>query len=202
MQPNVDPIDLMADFEVVIRKSFNSSFHNSPIVACLFYLGQYIFRKIVDLGLKEKYNKHSEFCLKVRCFSALAFLPIEDVEEAYEELIDDDEIPSEVIAYFDVTYMGTVRGSGARKRRDLSIFLLDLWNVNERILQELPITNNAAEGFHSAIKRSAGLVLYWGSYGLARVSSLLKLDQMSLDQKSIGRKEVGHKDVAKCRRTK
>ena len=68
LQPNVNPIDLMADFEVAIHKSFNS---------------------------------------------ALAFLPTEDVEEAYEELID-DEIPSELTAYFDVTYMGVVRGRGAR----------------------------------------------------------------------------------------
>ncbi|XP_068246463.1 uncharacterized protein [Palaemon carinicauda] len=156
MQPNVDPVDLMADFEVAIHKSFNSSFPNSSIAACLFHLGQSIFRKIVDLGLKEKCNKHSEFCLKIRCFSALAFLPTEDVGEAYEELIDDDEIPSELITYFDVTFMGVVRGRGARRRRDSPIFPIDVWNVNERILQDLPRTNNAAEGFHSAIKRSAG----------------------------------------------
>ena len=52
--------------------------------------------------------------------------------------------------------MGVVRGRGARRRRDPPIFPLDVWNVNERLLQDLPRTNNAAEGFHYAIKRSAG----------------------------------------------
>ena len=54
MQPNADPLDLMADFEVAVQKSFNSSFPNSSIVACCFHLSQSIFRKITDLGLKQK----------------------------------------------------------------------------------------------------------------------------------------------------
>ena len=123
-------------------------------MACLFHLSQSVFRKITDLGLKEKYNKDSEFCLKIRCFSALAFLPVEDVEEAYEDLIDDEEIPAEFISYFDLTYIGVVRGRGARRRRESPTFPIAVWNVNQHILQDLPRTNNAAEGFHSAIKRS------------------------------------------------
>ena len=43
----------------------------------------------------------------------------------------------------------------ARRRREPPTFPIAVWNVNQRILQDLPRTNNAAEGFHSTIKRSA-----------------------------------------------
>ena len=99
-----------------------------------------------------KFNQQKS--LFFECFSVLAFLPTKDVEKAYEELIDNKKIPSEFIAYFDLTYMGVVRGRGARQRRDPPIFPLAIWNISERFLQDLPRTNNAAEGFHSAIKHS------------------------------------------------
>ncbi|CAI9715233.1 Hypothetical predicted protein [Octopus vulgaris] len=152
MQLNAYPLELMADFEVAVH---TSSFPNSFIVPCLFHLSQSVFRKITDLGFKEKYNKDSEFCLKIRCFSTLSFLVIEDVEEVYEELIDDEEIPAEFIAYYDLNYIGVVRERGARRRKPPR-FLIAVWNVNQRILLDLPRTNNTAEEFHSAIKRSAG----------------------------------------------
>ncbi|CAI9717560.1 Hypothetical predicted protein [Octopus vulgaris] len=80
----------------------------------------------------------------------LAFLLVQDVEEVYEELIDDEKIPAEFIAYFDLTYIDVVRRRGARRRKEPPTFPIAVWNVNQRILQDLPITNNAEEGFHSA----------------------------------------------------
>ena len=74
---------------------------------------RHLSKKITDLGLKEKYSEDSEFCHRIRSFSSLTFLPVEDVENAYEDLIDDEEIPAEFIAYFDLTYKGVVRGHGA-----------------------------------------------------------------------------------------
>ncbi|XP_068234088.1 uncharacterized protein [Palaemon carinicauda] len=102
LQPLLNPSELMVDFEIAIQRAFTSIFPNCSIVGCLFNLGQSLYWKITDLGLREKYNTESDFFLKVRCFSALAFIPVAGVEEAYEELTDDDEIPGEFISYFDV----------------------------------------------------------------------------------------------------
>ncbi|CAI9718242.1 Hypothetical predicted protein [Octopus vulgaris] len=71
------------------------------------------------------------------------FLPVEDVGEAYEELIQVEEMP-------------VVKGHGARRRRRPPTFLIAVWNVNQRILQDRPRTNNAAEEFHSVMKLLAG----------------------------------------------
>ncbi|CAI9738575.1 Hypothetical predicted protein [Octopus vulgaris] len=146
MQTKAYPLDFMADFEAAVHEAFNSSFPNSSIVAGLFHLNQSVFRKIIDLSLKEKDYKDSEFCLKTRCFSAMAFLPVEDVEEVYGELKDDEEVPAEFIANFDLTYIEVVRGCGARQRRGPPTFPITVWNVNQRMLQDLPRTNNAAVG--------------------------------------------------------
>ncbi|XP_066963162.1 uncharacterized protein [Macrobrachium rosenbergii] len=40
------------------------------------------------------------------------------LEEAYEDLLDDEEMPAEFITYFDLAYIGIVRGRGARRRRE------------------------------------------------------------------------------------
>ena len=86
----------------------------------------------------------------------MAFIPLADVEEAYEELTDDDEIPGEFISYFDVNYMGVVRGHGRRRRRERPLFPMTIWNVNSRVVNNLPRTNNALEGYHSSLKFSLG----------------------------------------------
>ncbi|XP_066947085.1 uncharacterized protein [Macrobrachium rosenbergii] len=155
MQPLVNPSELMVDFEIAIHRAFTSVFPNCSIVGCLFHLGQSLYQKTTDLVLRGKYKSESDFCLKVRCFSALAFLSVADVEEAYEELTDDDEIPGEFISYFGVNYMGVVRGHGRRRRREPPLFPMELWNVNNRIVNNLPRTNNALEGYHSSLKLGA-----------------------------------------------
>lgn len=42
----------------------------------------------------------------VRCLPALAFVPLEDVEDAFEELVDHPEFPEEahaLVAYYEVS---------------------------------------------------------------------------------------------------
>ena len=62
-----------------------------------FHSEQAIYRKIVDLNFKVKYHNDSSFSHKVRCFLALAFLPVADVVNGFEELSEDDNIPAEFL---------------------------------------------------------------------------------------------------------
>ena len=55
--------------------------------------------------------------VRVRCFLALAFLPIDDVVDEFEELVDDDGILQSLVSYFENTYIGPIRGRGSSKRR-------------------------------------------------------------------------------------
>ncbi len=59
---------------------------------------------------KEQYNNDPSFALKIKCFSAMAFLPLEDVVDAFELLSDDEAIPAEFISYFEGTYILIQRG--------------------------------------------------------------------------------------------
>lgn len=65
----------------------------------------------MESDIREKYNRDSEFSLKIRSFSGLAFLSIETVEQVYVELKDDEVTSVEYIAYFDI---GVVKRRGAK----------------------------------------------------------------------------------------
>ena len=84
------------------------------------------------------------------CFPALSALPIEDVTEVFEALIDEDideKLPAAYISYFENNYIGQKR----RNRRLTPTFPIEIWNVRDRILNDNPRTNNAIEGFHSGL---------------------------------------------------
>ena len=65
-------------------------FEGINIWGCLFHLGQNSYRKIVEIGYKGMYSNDNEFRELAGCFPALSVLPIEDVTEVFEVLIDED----------------------------------------------------------------------------------------------------------------
>ena len=121
-----------------------------------FHLGQALYRKISTLGFRERYNTDPSFSLKIRKLTALAFLPPNDVIEAYEDLIDDDDFSNDLITYFDVTYIGVAKGRADRRRRQNPMFPISVWNVRQRVLEDLPRTNNPLESFHHHFNSAAG----------------------------------------------
>ena len=90
----------------------------------------------------------------MKSFCALAFLKTDEVISAFEQLADNDNVPSAFISYFECTYIGIVRGRGGRQRRDLPMFPIALWNVRSRLENNLPKSNNSVEGFHNALRSS------------------------------------------------
>ncbi len=84
----------------------------------------------------------------------MAFLPLENVVDAFELLSDDEAIPAEFISYVEGTYILIQRGRDERRRRVEPLFPTEMWNVRERTLNDQPRTNNAVEGFHRALRVS------------------------------------------------
>lgn len=104
----------------------------------LYCTTQANYRKIQELGLTCRYAGSSNFRLVVRILMALAFLPINEVNRAFEIL---DQIIRENIAdlgkfldYFQTQWM----------------FLINQWNVHSHHLR----TNNDLEAWHFAMLRS------------------------------------------------
>ena len=73
------PEHIMMDFEKAHINSFLSVFPSASISCCLFHLSQNVYRKVCEIGFKERYHHDNEFSIKIRCFSALAFFPPNDV---------------------------------------------------------------------------------------------------------------------------
>ena len=64
-----------SDFETAAYSSMRSLFPQLSIECCFFHFGQANWHKISELGLRTKYVDDLDFSLKVRMFTALAFLP-------------------------------------------------------------------------------------------------------------------------------
>ncbi|XP_068237231.1 uncharacterized protein [Palaemon carinicauda] len=152
LKPKLNPKSLLTDFEIGAQKGFINMFPEATISSCLFHLSKSIFKKICDLGFRQRYKEDEAFNLKIRCFSALSFLPLSDVVEGFIDLSDDTDLPPEFIAYFEMTYIGQVRGR--RGIRMEPIFAIASWNVRERVINQLPRSNNSLEGLHNALQYS------------------------------------------------
>ncbi|XP_076064968.1 uncharacterized protein LOC143039010 [Oratosquilla oratoria] len=150
---NVEPATVMMDFEKAAINSLLDIFPSSDVTCCLFHLLQNVYKQVVTIGFKQQYHQDDDFSLKVRCLSALAFLPIDDVIDGFEELTDDDDFPQELVSYFETYYIGGMRCRGQRRRRVEPVFPIHLWNVHERAENGMPRTNYV-EGFHNALRTS------------------------------------------------
>ena len=147
LMPSLDPSTMLLDFEKATIKSFQRCFPNCLITLCLFHMSKNVYYKVVETGNKQRYHDEEDFNLKIRCLPALAFLPSEDVDDAFNVLSEDDAIPDEILTYFKGTYIGDFRGRGQNRRRVQPMFPLELWNTRDRALQGLPRTTNNLESW-------------------------------------------------------
>lgn len=120
---------------------------------------------------------------KLRSLAALSFLPPNEVAEAFEDL--HEEMPQEcadLLSYFEDSYVGRMR----RNRRMDPIFRIDIWNNHERVMNDLPRTTNAVEGWHCAFGKACG-----GSHlNLFKFIGVLKREQ-SLNEVKIAQLLAG-----------
>lgn len=80
-------------------------------------------------------------------------VPPSEVIGAFEELVDNDDLPQGLISYFETHYIGGVRGRDPRRRRVAPTFVVDImWNGFEGTLNNLPNTNNSVEGLITPYK--------------------------------------------------
>ena len=151
------PLTVMSDFEKAAINSIQTVFPRATQTGCFFHFCQSLYRKVVDLGLREKYHNDHNFNIAIRSISALAFLPADDVESGYEDILEAWDIPEEFLNYFELTYMGIVRGRGRNRRQGAPPFSIALWNVYDRVQNDINRTNNSVEAFNNAFTKSNNL---------------------------------------------
>ena len=77
---------LTMDFEQAALRSFGSVFPTMKIQTCHFHFSQSLLRKLGELGLRKDYEDKQEFWLLVKMLMALAYVPVDDVEDSFRAI--------------------------------------------------------------------------------------------------------------------
>ncbi|TKR96271.1 hypothetical protein L596_010317 [Steinernema carpocapsae] len=151
------PSSFMSDFEQSAQKGLLHVFPAVRIESCLFHLSQSVVRHVRSGNGVDFYQRNQDFRVFVRSLPALAFLPSDLVERAFDHLMESaDLLPDgareaafKIGDYFGPTYV--VRRINTVRRRD-ALFPPESWNCYDLVLSDRPRTNNSLEGWHSAFR--------------------------------------------------
>ena len=147
-----NPESIVTDFERATINAVQVVFPNVSQSACFYHFSQCIYRQVQQHGLQTDYTEE-DFSLFVRMLTAIAFVPVSDAVDAFDALIDAG-YPARaepIIDYFEDNFIGRPDRRGNRRS---PIFALTLWNVNQRVVESLPRTNNSVEGWHCGFQSS------------------------------------------------
>ena len=141
-------VQTMSDFETGLLPAISEAFPQIDKRCCHFHFCQAIFRKLCAIGLKGEYvdQGFKHFQTFVRCVFALSFLPIDRIEQAFEDLVNELELcyadyqrnmPQRMVEF--ISYLLRVW------IRENSRFPKQMWNTSD--LGDMR-TNNLVEGWH------------------------------------------------------
>ena len=144
----IPPRSIMTDFEKAALNAIRKNFQETSLQGCYFHLASNLWKHVVNEGLKVFYCENKEFRMNFKYVKALAFIPVKDVPFAFTKI---KEIATEaffpILNYFEGTYIGQPV-KGKHNLRKAPLFDIDLWNINIRVMQDLPRANNSIESWH------------------------------------------------------
>lgn len=153
---DLSPSTISCDFEVAAINAFKKAFPTANIDGCLFHLTKNVKKKLGEFHLLSRYKNEPDFAIQVRMMTSLAFLKIEDLDEAVELLYQ--ELPEELhelLEWFEHYYLGNHTRNGNTRRGPS--FTPQTWSVYERVLSNTDRTNNFAEAAHRRLQSELGM---------------------------------------------
>ena len=153
---HLNPKFIIVDFELASINALQQKFPDAKVTGCFFHLAQNIYRSIQKNGLVNLYKTNEDVALSIRKLSALAFLPPEEICDAFSYLLTCAPIQAEpVYKYFGDTFvLGrsiAARGRGRpvhRLQRHPPRFPPTVWSIHHLQEYNLPRTNNNLEAWH------------------------------------------------------
>ena len=82
------PECIMIDFEKGITAAIQRHFTKIKISGCHFHFCSTVYKKIFNIGLKEKYNTHQNFRKWLRQFMCFPFLPLNEIDRCRNILLE------------------------------------------------------------------------------------------------------------------
>lgn len=140
LEPGLNPTDIMVDFEMAAINASKRNFPLADVHGCHFHFTQNVWKHIQSVGLQTIYNEDEDFALQLRLLTALAFVPVGSVDDAYDELVSTEFFTAEsehkeaielLLTYFQKTYVYGFDRFGKKKPPLIPIVL---WNVYENTL--------------------------------------------------------------------
>ena len=133
-----------------------NKFPEAEISGCLFHLAQSFWRRLQSEGLAGEYRQeeNEDFRAYFHSLISLAFLPKEDIFEAFDQL--QELMPDELTPIADYLEDNYLRGRRRGRGRQRPQFPPETWNCYERTLENLPRTTNTCEAWHRRINTLIG----------------------------------------------
>ncbi|KAH7695655.1 hypothetical protein AAVH_37283 [Aphelenchoides avenae] len=137
--PQLNPVTVSLYFEQPTLTAVRNAFPRAALLGSLGHLAKNERLHVSREDPLASYTNDADFALHVRMIVALAFVPLADVELAFETL--EDVLPDElqpVLAYFETYYIGCRRNDNIRRQ---PLFENALWSVHARTVNHLDRTN-------------------------------------------------------------
>lgn len=152
----LDPEVAVTDFERAAINAIGTVFPDCRRQGCFFHLTQNFYKRIQSSGASGVYANDNKIFMTFKRIEALAFVPLEFVEKAFQ-LVTENAPPAmeEFIRYVEENYvLGKIRKrkSDGTVLRSSPTFHPELWNVNICVLNHQPRTTNRLEGWHNRWK--------------------------------------------------
>ena len=175
------PKFINCDFELAAINAFKNIFKEAKVYGCYFHFSQAILRKCKQLGGTKSYYKDKDLRKLQKELQSLAYVRIHDVPTAFLNIKDNSPTKFKtIINYFEKTYIGyTTTQKIGRSNKTVTFkprFDISIWNIHDRILSDIPTTNNNVESWHSVIKKQARQNMSVGS-----LIDLLKKEQSNME---------------------
>lgn len=189
------PRTIMTDFELAMINAVQQELPDTVHRGCFFHFSQCIFRHIQSNGLQREYEQNPQTALTLKMLPALAFVPTNDVVNAFDHLCDQNMFPPElraVVDYFEDTWIGRPQRRGRQRRQPL--FAHTMWNCYDGVRDGLPKTNNFIEGWHRGFQMqiSADHPSIWKF--ISALKREQSLNELKIEQYISGEQpQVGHK---------
>ncbi|RNA41735.1 hypothetical protein BpHYR1_044164 [Brachionus plicatilis] len=140
-----EPKSINLDFEKDVFNSVKTVFKGIHVYGCFFHLTQNFWRKMIKIPgfLDNYYKKESKFKEAFMTHKVLCYVPESDVVYVFKQLKSQlDKSFDPFFKYIEKYYIG--------KKKKVARYQFPTWNLYNRVLEELPRTNNSVESWHNA----------------------------------------------------